>query len=440
MARKPRPVDPTAGPLQEFAHDLRALREKAGSPTYRSLAHKAGFGATTLGEAAGGVRFPSLDVTLAYAGACGGDLDAWRERWQEVNALLSSPGEEDQGTDEAADPPPAPAAAADPGAPADPAGPVDPGDPADHADPAQIAPSAPIAPVSPTAPITPNVRLRWLRRSRLAQVALVCAVALIAGVAVVLSRGGDHPSPHAATANTANVDQVCPTFGKPGAFNGETYLGQTAVRTGPSTSARLVRNVPTGCWLQFTGYCLGAVVLDRNDVGQPLPDERWFELEGGDLMASAVIHGNPPATMRPNSCPGSVAGPQAISVGIVADPNLRDWAVLSAHGTGVRIAGYAAYYAPVDAPGTAPDWHEVGAPTTAPTADGFDVPWTFGKAGEAPDGAPVFVVATACLAGDAPTGVTNAIQVVPSDPRTAKPAALSAAMLAKAAEVACQIP
>jgi hypothetical protein len=66
--------------VQQFAHGLRALREKAGSPTYRSLAQKAGFGATTPGEAAGGVRLPSLDVTLTYVGACNGDVDEWQER------------------------------------------------------------------------------------------------------------------------------------------------------------------------------------------------------------------------------------------------------------------------------------------------------------------------------------------------------------------------
>lgn len=411
MARKPRPVDPTAGPVQRFAHDLRALREKAGSPTYRSLSQKAGFGATTLGEAAGGVRFPSLDVTLAYVGACNGDVGEWQERWQQVNSLLSNPAEEDQGTDKVDEPP-----------------------------------SAAAAPAEDLPPTPRTSRWRLLRMSRSVQAALACAVAAAIGAAVLLSGGGGHssrgiaPVPASTPASTANVDQTCPTFNRHGAFTGETYLNQTAVRTGPSTASSLVRNVPKSCWLQFTGFCLGAVVLDRNDVGQPLPDERWFELEDGDLISSAHIHGNPPQGMQPNDCPGSIAGPTAISVGVVADPDLPGWAILSAHGGNVRIAGYAAYYAPVDAPGTAPDWHEIGAPTTAPTADGFDVPWTFGKAGEAPGTTSIPVVATACLAGDAPTGVTDAVEVVPSDPTTARPTTLSAAMLAEAAAAACAIP
>src|SRR5207247_519453 len=61
VARHERPVDPDAGPLQAFAHDLRTLRAQAGSPTYRALAKTAGYSATTLSEAAGGVRKPSLD-------------------------------------------------------------------------------------------------------------------------------------------------------------------------------------------------------------------------------------------------------------------------------------------------------------------------------------------------------------------------------------------
>ncbi len=399
MARKPRPVDPTAGPLQEFAHDLRMLRDKAGNPTYRSLARTAGFGATTLGEAAGGVRFPSLDVTLAYVGACGGETAEWEERWQQVNSLLSVLAEEDQDTDEAE------AEADSPTRPADPAPP-------------------------------PN-RRHWLPRSWRARAAIGVALVLIAGATILVSsltgRG-------AAPKNTADVDHTCPTFAGSGAFDGETYLPQSAVRTAPSTSARLVRNVPPSCWLQFTGYCLGAVVLDRNDVGQALPDERWFEIEGGNLMSSAVVHGNPPATMRPNGCPGSVAEPKSITVGIVADPNVLGWAVLSAHGTGVHITGYAAFFAPVDAPGTAPDWHEIGVPTSSPTGDGFNVPWTFGKAGQASGTAATPVVAAACLAGDAPTDVTDAIRVVPANPATAKPDVLPAATLARAAAVACAIP
>jgi hypothetical protein len=400
MARKPRPVDPTAGPLQEFAHDLRALRENAGNPTYRNLARKAGFGATTLGEAAGGVRFPSLDVTLAYVGACDGDVAAWRERWHRVERELSSVAAEKQASDDLEEIP-------------------------------GVSPS----PAHPEPTSWRSRRGRW-RASWRVRLAAGSALVILAVVVTLIST--NPTSRGAAPGKTVSVDQTCPTFAKPGAFDGETYMVQTAVRTAPRTGAHLVKNVPASCRLQFTGYCLGAVVHDHNDIGQALPDSRWFELEGGDLISSAVIHGNPPATMRPNSCPGSVPAPKSIALGVVADPDVPGWAVLSAHGDGLLITGYAAYFAPVDAPGTAPDWHEIGAPTS--TSAGFDVPWIFGKAGEAPDSAPILVVAAACLAADAPTTVTDAVQVVPENPATAKPATLSAATLAKAAAAACAIP
>lgn len=49
-----------------------ALREAAGSPTYRAMAERAGVGASTLSQAAAGERLPTLPVVLAYARACGG--------------------------------------------------------------------------------------------------------------------------------------------------------------------------------------------------------------------------------------------------------------------------------------------------------------------------------------------------------------------------------
>jgi len=91
MPRRERPIDPSSGPLQRFAHDLRRLRATAGNPTYRALARAAGYSATTLSEAAGGLRQPTLDVVLAYVGACAGDRDAWRARWHKLEAKLNPP-------------------------------------------------------------------------------------------------------------------------------------------------------------------------------------------------------------------------------------------------------------------------------------------------------------------------------------------------------------
>lgn len=81
MPRPERPVDPAAGFVQGFAHELRTLRSEAGGLTYRELAARSGYSAATLSQAAGGRRLPSLDVALAYAVACGGDRDEWTAKW-----------------------------------------------------------------------------------------------------------------------------------------------------------------------------------------------------------------------------------------------------------------------------------------------------------------------------------------------------------------------
>ncbi|NUT22254.1 MAG: helix-turn-helix transcriptional regulator [Hamadaea sp.] len=91
MARQENPVDPLAGPLQSFAYDLRKVRIEAGNPTYRSLAKAAGYSPTTLSEAAAGLRKPSLDVVEAYVGACSGDVEAWRRRWEQLDRDLAGP-------------------------------------------------------------------------------------------------------------------------------------------------------------------------------------------------------------------------------------------------------------------------------------------------------------------------------------------------------------
>jgi WD40 repeat protein len=77
--------------LAAFAVDLRELRRRAGSPPYRRLAREAHYCSTTLADAAGGQRLPSLAVTLAFVRACGGDSAVWEARWREVAAALAAP-------------------------------------------------------------------------------------------------------------------------------------------------------------------------------------------------------------------------------------------------------------------------------------------------------------------------------------------------------------
>lgn len=81
MPRPERPLESADEALVQFAADLRGLREKAGSPTYRELSKVAHYSPSVLSEAANGRARPSLAVTLAYVDACGGDRDEWEERW-----------------------------------------------------------------------------------------------------------------------------------------------------------------------------------------------------------------------------------------------------------------------------------------------------------------------------------------------------------------------
>ncbi|WP_405772042.1 hypothetical protein [Streptomyces sp. NBC_01538] len=103
MGRPERPLDPTAGPVPRFAHELRELRRNAGSPSYRAMAKIAGFASTSLSQAAAGERLPSLAVVQGYVRACGGDPDEWEPRWRDAEAEVAGAVCED---DEDAAPPP----------------------------------------------------------------------------------------------------------------------------------------------------------------------------------------------------------------------------------------------------------------------------------------------------------------------------------------------
>ncbi|MCX5247528.1 helix-turn-helix domain-containing protein [Streptomyces sp. NBC_00201] len=78
--RPERPLDPDAGPVQCFAHELRSLREAAGSPSYRAMAEVAGVSVAALSRAASGERLPSAAVVRAYARACGAEPGVWERR------------------------------------------------------------------------------------------------------------------------------------------------------------------------------------------------------------------------------------------------------------------------------------------------------------------------------------------------------------------------
>ncbi|MEU4038947.1 nSTAND1 domain-containing NTPase [Streptomyces collinus] len=54
------------------------------------MAQRTKHGASTLSQAAGGERLPTLPVALAYVDACGGDTGEWEERWREAAAEVAA--------------------------------------------------------------------------------------------------------------------------------------------------------------------------------------------------------------------------------------------------------------------------------------------------------------------------------------------------------------
>jgi hypothetical protein len=77
--------------VQQFAYDLRALREEGGRLSYQELAKRAHYAPNTLSEAAKGEKLPTLEVTRAFVKVCGGDQEAWEKRWWEVQDQLGRP-------------------------------------------------------------------------------------------------------------------------------------------------------------------------------------------------------------------------------------------------------------------------------------------------------------------------------------------------------------
>jgi hypothetical protein len=84
VGRPETPIEPASEAIGEFAAALREIRIKAGEPTYQKLAKSCHYSKTTLARAASGRNLPSLDVTLAFVQACGGDVKEWQARWEEV--------------------------------------------------------------------------------------------------------------------------------------------------------------------------------------------------------------------------------------------------------------------------------------------------------------------------------------------------------------------
>ncbi|MER7338586.1 helix-turn-helix transcriptional regulator [Streptomyces sp. NPDC000075] len=89
MGRPELPVDSTSPDRGLLASRLRELRRSARL-TYDELAVKTSLSPATLKRAASGRSVPSWDTVEAFAGVCGGDLDAVRALWE--NARITGRG------------------------------------------------------------------------------------------------------------------------------------------------------------------------------------------------------------------------------------------------------------------------------------------------------------------------------------------------------------
>jgi hypothetical protein len=90
--------------LSEFIADLRKLREQAGQPSLRAMSKLAHYSHTALSGVVTSGHLPSLDLTLAFVRACGGDESEWRTRWSHARAAAR-----EEAVVEAVPPPPPPA-------------------------------------------------------------------------------------------------------------------------------------------------------------------------------------------------------------------------------------------------------------------------------------------------------------------------------------------
>ncbi|EIV92488.1 helix-turn-helix transcriptional regulator [Frankia sp. QA3] len=448
MARQERPVDPAAGPLEAFASELRKVREDAGGPTYRLLARKAGYSASTLSEAAGGQRQPSLEVTLAYAGACGADVSVWRRRWYELDAALCGPRK--TGSAPAAGSPAAIVGSATGTAPtggstaacADQTAVVS-GSTVVTIDPATATPAGSGSPAEASEPVGSGAgaddprpaprggRRPWRRRG---VVAAMVALVVVAAVVVTATTGwstrtakGTRPLPAGAPS--------CPAIPAGSAFIGKTYPAGARVRAEPRADAQVLRILPGNCDTGFAGYCIGEKVYDRT---AGTPDVRWFRVIGGGVTTSAMIHGNPPPAAPPQRCGGDRPGP--VSLRLTVGPNSADpWTIdLQATGNTVDIVGFAISYTPDTRLSGARTWHHVDLVDSANSS--FYATWTPAGLGTPTSRAQAAVVAVACLGGDSPTRVSDVrgVRWTPRSPIDRMP--LSPADLSAASVSACHYP
>ena len=91
MPRPQRDLDPNGGPIVEFARDLRALRARAGTPKFTTMAHRTGRSKTALADAAGGQHLPRWETVEDFVRACDADPAPWHDRWLALRSGEGAP-------------------------------------------------------------------------------------------------------------------------------------------------------------------------------------------------------------------------------------------------------------------------------------------------------------------------------------------------------------
>lgn len=164
---------------------------------------------------------------------------------------------------------------------------------------------------------------------------------------------------------------------------------------------------------------------------------RWFRLDGGGVIPSAVLHGNPPTGLAPSRCAADRPLPTSITLSAAARPGraLR----LEARGIHVDVVGFAARYAEDPASPQEQAWHQLAMSSLG--ARRLATTWEPDRLRNPPaPGGSVLVVAAACLGGQGPTDVVAARRVPLRDPAAATAVTLGDAERVQAARAACVYP
>jgi hypothetical protein len=215
-----------------------------------------------------------------------------------------------------------------------------------------------------------------------------------------------------------------------------TYGAGARVRSGASRDQPVVFTIPVNCTVGFDGFCLGQKVHDSTGSA---PDLRWFKLGDGNVVSSAVIHGNPPTALKPSRCDHDRPGPDAVTLSVSLDPAQPGGLTLEANGSNVDLVGFAASYAPASDQTSGRRWHQVAFTETIGSRSSTVLRGD--QLGNVrPDGQ-VVVAAAACLGGEGPTDVVD-VKAVRTDSPTGpgQPVTLDQRDIDAAARSACQYP